>query len=86
MDMGYRMRDEEFDKLWDRFDTDGYKAVTSDKFLKILTNESIGEESMPLTSRDEQTSSSPRPTNIRSSYSDTDLRTPRVHSKDFYSK
>ncbi|CAF4738238.1 unnamed protein product, partial [Rotaria magnacalcarata] len=52
-DMGYKMKDTEFDKLWDKFDTDGFKAVNSDKFTKILTNESIGEEEIKLSNNDE---------------------------------
>jgi len=69
-----------------RFDTDGFKAVHSDKFIKILTNESIGEETLPLTNREnlDEASHSPQPRNIRTSYSDTELRTPRVNSKYFY--
>ena len=83
MDMGYRMKDPEFDKLWDQFDTDGFRAVTSDKFLKILTNESIGEEIAPVTTNQEngEDEVSPTPTrNVRSSHSDT----PRIHSKKFF--
>ena len=37
-----------------RFDTDGYKAVQSEKFLKRLTNEPIGDQSAQLTRRDEE--------------------------------
>ncbi len=80
MDMGYRMKDPEFDKLWDRFDTDEFRAVTSDKFLKTLTNESIGEETEPVTNQenDDEEEVTPVPTrNVRSSHSDT----PRIHSK-----
>ncbi len=60
--------------------------MTSDKFLKILTNESIGEESMPLTNREnfEEEISSPQPRNIRSSHSDSDIKTPRINSKQFF--
>ncbi|CAF3658026.1 unnamed protein product [Rotaria sp. Silwood1] len=82
IDMGYRMKDNEFDKLWDKFDTDGFKAINSDKFLKILRNDSIGqvEEEDSKTDRkenvDEQSFSS-RSRHIQSSHTDSDLKTPR---------
>jgi len=66
-----------------RFDTDGFRAVNSDKFLKILTNESVGEESISLTDREfaREGSYSPQSRNIRSSYSDSELKTTRANSK-----
>ncbi|CAF1273693.1 unnamed protein product [Rotaria sp. Silwood1] len=39
MDMGYTMKDKEFDKLWDKFDTDGFHAIGLEKFIRRLTNE-----------------------------------------------
>ncbi|CAF2140370.1 unnamed protein product [Rotaria magnacalcarata] len=80
-DMGYKMKDTEFDKLWDKFDTDGFKAVNSDKFTKILTNESIGEEEIKLSNNDESSFHSSSRT-AQSSHSESDLKTPRlIHSR-----
>ncbi|UJR34858.1 hypothetical protein I4U23_027637 [Adineta vaga] len=39
IDMGYRMVDKEFDKLWNKFDPDGFQLINSEKFIKKLTNE-----------------------------------------------
>ncbi|CAF1100525.1 unnamed protein product, partial [Didymodactylos carnosus] len=73
-EMGYKMKDNEFDKLWDKFDTDGFHAVNSDKFIKRLTNDPITE----VNQRPPQ--QSPRPQNqnggFRSSYSDTNVDQP----------
>ncbi|CAF4595974.1 unnamed protein product [Rotaria sp. Silwood2] len=80
IDMGYKMKDIEFDKLWDKFDTDGFKGINSDKFIKILINDSIGEEDSTMNSRenlDEELNYS-RSTNIQSSHSDSNLKTPRT--------
>jgi hypothetical protein len=65
-----------------RFDTDGFKAINSDKFLKILTNEAVGEESILLTNREDfdEELSSPR-SNLQSSDNDSQLKTPRLNSK-----
>ncbi|CAF1321815.1 unnamed protein product [Adineta steineri] len=39
VDMGYKMNDKEFDKLWNKFDVDGFYVITSEIFVKLLTNE-----------------------------------------------
>ncbi|CAF1332292.1 unnamed protein product, partial [Adineta ricciae] len=52
IDMGYRMVDKEFDKLWNKFDPDGFHVINSEKFLKKLTNEHFLVESCS-TSRSE---------------------------------
>ncbi|CAF4042948.1 unnamed protein product [Rotaria sordida] len=87
VDMGYRIKDTEFDKLWDKFDTDGFKAIKSNKFIKILTNNSVGEEEEETKIKrkenvDEESLCS-QSRNVQSSHSDSDLKTPRtINSRD----
>ena len=55
--MGYRMNDKEFDKLWDKFDTDGFHAISSDKFVQRLTNDQDfrgNEQSIPTSEAQDQ--------------------------------
>ena len=62
--------------IYNRFDMDGYKAVQSEKFLKRLTNESVGDQSArPKEEREEEVF-----TPIEEENS-TKLETPRLSSK-----
>ncbi|CAF0859260.1 unnamed protein product [Adineta ricciae] len=79
-DMGYKMKDTEFDKLWDKFDTEEFRAISSDKFLKVLFDESIEDG---VTSHREAVILKPRSPQLRTiqtSHSDSELKTPRLHS------
>ncbi|UJR11717.1 hypothetical protein I4U23_015898 [Adineta vaga] len=76
-DMGYRMKDSEFDKLWDKFDTEEFKALNSDKFLKLLSNESIEEGTK---SHREAIVQKPYSPHVQTTHRDSELKTPRLHS------
>ncbi|CAF5129821.1 unnamed protein product [Rotaria sp. Silwood1] len=87
IDMGYRMKDKEFDKLWDKFDTDGFHAIDSEKFLKRLTNdEYINETPSNRTSesQDQQTAilkvknNYYSPSSSSSNYH-SQVKTPNIH-------
>ncbi|CAF1342560.1 unnamed protein product [Rotaria magnacalcarata] len=82
IDMGYRMNDKEFDKLWDKFDTDGFHAIHSDKFLKRLTNEEFLNEtpSIPTSETHDQQTAILKATHMKSSHSDSQLKISRLHS------
>ncbi len=85
IDMGYRMTDKEFDKLWDKFDTDGFHAITSEKFLKRLTNEEIMDKtpSIPTSEAQDQQTAILRASHMKSSQTDSPIKTPRLNSKHF---
>jgi hypothetical protein len=80
--MGYRMTDKEFDKLWDKFDTDGFHAITSEKFLKCLTNEEIMDKtpSIPTSEAQDQQTAILRASHMKL---DSPIKTPRLNSKHF---
>lgn len=78
--MGYRMVDKEFDKLWDKFDTDGFHAISSEKFLKRLTNDEPIDKtpSIPASEAQYQQSAILRASHMKSSHSDSpSIKTPR---------
>ncbi|CAF1497870.1 unnamed protein product [Adineta steineri] len=89
-DMGYRITDAEFDKLWDRFETNEQNAVTSERFLKAFCNDVTEKKEEEDEEEDEISNTnrqyfmakchSPRMRNVQSSRSDRDLITPVFHS------
>ncbi|CAF1077134.1 unnamed protein product [Rotaria sordida] len=82
IDMGYRIKDKEFDKLWDKFDTDGFHAINSDKFLKRLTNEEFLNEtpSIPTSEAQDQQTAILKARHRISSHTDSLVKTPRFNN------
>jgi len=68
-----------------RFDTDGFHAISSDKFLKRLTNEEFVNKtpSIPTSETQDQQTAILRAPYIKSSYHHSEVKTPRLNSKRF---
>ena len=74
--------------LFSRFDTDGFKAIQSEKLIKILMDESINDEIIPMTNREEEEEEedlhSARSRDSRTSRQNQTLTTPRLPSKNIF--
>ncbi len=68
-----------------RFDTDGFHAISSDKFLKRLTNEEFVNKtpSIPTSETQDQQTAILRAPYIKSFHHDLEVKTPRLNSKRF---
>lgn len=66
-----------------RFDTDGFHAISSEKFLKRLTNEEFLNKSPPIPTSEAQDQQVAilKAAHIESSHSDSSIKTPRLNSK-----
>ncbi|CAF3203302.1 unnamed protein product [Rotaria sp. Silwood2] len=82
IDMGYTMKDKEFDKLWDKFDTDGFHAINSEKFLKRLTNEEFINESpsIPTSESQDQQTAILRAKHNNCYNDDSQVKTPSINN------
>ncbi len=66
-----------------RFDTDGFHAISSEKFLKRLTTEEFVNKSpsIPTSETQDQQTAILRASHMKSSRNDSEIKTPRLNSK-----
>jgi hypothetical protein len=66
-----------------RFDTDGFHAISSEKFLKRLTTEEFVNKtpSIPTSEAQDQQTAILKASHMKSSHTDSGMKTPRLNSK-----